>query len=189
MGRRILFTWILVIACSPLRAFAQSPSSAGALMGKVIPSGPDGVTEIFGVGGLRYATSGAENSQWEMGMIFGAAGPIHWQDVFVNSRYNMRSYGFTNHVGVGLDLLRYRSHVEMINDVDETVVDADGNPVMEEKKGTALGLHIVGGLSTELMHPIHARADMKLNLTPDLILTISVGLEWRFGEPAKTISP
>lgn len=184
MLRTILRLCIGVIFCFSPSAFAQSRSSVGAYVGKVIPSGPDGITEIFGVGGLRYSTQGSGRSQTDMGATFGAAGPVLWQDLFINTRFNMENYGFRNHIGVGLDLLRYRTAVEQTDELDMLIVDADGNPILRELTKTTLGLHIIGGLTTELLGPINLRADGKLNITPDLILTLTIGLEWPFGEAA-----
>jgi hypothetical protein len=180
-----LFCILAFLLCS-FSALAQSPSSVSGNLGKVIPEGPDGVTEIFGVGGLRYTSSGSGNSQMEYGTTFGAAGAILWQDLYFSTRYNMVSYGFTNHIGVGLDFIRYRSAVTQTNDIDELIVDQDGNPVLKELTKTALGLHVNGGLTAAIVPPAYFRADMKLNFTPDLILTITAGLEWRFGETSKS---
>jgi hypothetical protein len=173
-------------------AFAQSQSSVGGFLGKVVPSGPQGVTEIFGVGGFRYSTSSSTSSQTDMGAIFGAAGPVRWTDFFINTRYNMPSQGFTKHAGIGLDLFRYRTGLEQTDPSDSVIRDANGDPVLKLVNKTSAGLFILGGITVQLVDPVQIRADIKFNVIPDLILTMTAGLEWRFGgvkEDAKGAPP
>jgi len=165
----------------PAAAQTASTRQVGFTLGKLLPGGPEGITEIMGVWGFRYSTHRTPIFAYEMGFIGGAENRVNWQDFFVNMRRDIPLQGLSPHVGIGLDIIRFKTQLPYIDDDLGPIEDDNGNQIYRERKRTALGAHLLGGVQAPLAGPIVFRTDMKLNVMPALILTILASVEYRFG--------